>query len=74
MKLTFIDIKERIVTGEPLTPTERDFVLECINSALLTASAAAFLDRLAQSLSEYRLNERDAADCREWARKLRGET
>jgi len=28
-----IDIKEKLAVGQPLTPTQRDFVLRCINEA-----------------------------------------
>lgn len=42
MNLTqLIDIKEKLAVGEALTPTQRDFVLQCINEATGVSAALA---------------------------------
>lgn len=38
-----IDIKEKLAVGQPLTPTQRDFVLQCINEATGLKETAAVL-------------------------------
>jgi hypothetical protein len=39
--MNLIDIKEKLAVGEPLTPPQRDFVLQCINDATTGKAEAA---------------------------------